>query len=221
METARKTLYKKITLLTLLRLIMAMVLLVTVLIFDLRRGYTFFGGPARELVYSSIMGLLLLCTFSAALLERVRTEKAMHRLVYSLLIGDALFATVLVLLTGGADSVFTFLYSLAVINAALLLYRRGAIFSALVNSACLVLIGLGQTGYLGDALAEGLSTGNLLGDAPGVVPEFSALATNLAINVLAFFGIALLSSFLAEQIRQADQLARRHKEGFEELANLH
>lgn len=70
-------------------------------------------------------------------------------LAYSQLALDAAFASFLVFLTGGLDSIFTFLYVFVVLEGAMTLYRRGAVIgtlSALLLFAVVVTIQLMQPG---------------------------------------------------------------------------
>ena len=52
---------------------------------------------------------------------------------------DLCAVTVLVYMTGGIESSFSFLYMLVIISSALLLYRRGSLLTA---SACTLVYGL-------------------------------------------------------------------------------
>lgn len=221
MADESKSLKDRVALLILLRLLMALVLLGAVLLFDLERGGAFLGIQSRELVYSAISGLLFLCMVSALIHERRSDRFTLDLVVLAMLVADGLFASVLVLVTGGTDSIFTFFYSLAIINAALVLYRRGALFSATVSGACFVVIGVGQAGLLGEDLAQLMHSGNLLGDSPLVTRSLQSVLPNLVTNVLAFYAVAFLAAVLAEKLKAADELARMHKEGLEKLTNIH
>ena len=217
-----RNLHSKLSLLTLFRLIVAVVFLLATFLFGLRREFYFLSYGARELVYTAVTGLLVLCVVAAALIER--WEKDAPKLVllcYVHFVGDALFATGLVLLTGGCDSIFTFLYSLAIINASIVLYRKGAMFAAATNAICLGVIAAGQLGMLGETLDSLLSSGTVFGEFAAYTVTVGDVLPSFMVNVLAFFGIAFLASFLAEQMRAADVRAEKHKVGFEELTLLH
>ncbi|NRD49665.1 two-component system sensor histidine kinase NtrB [Corallococcus exiguus] len=100
-------------------------------------------------------------------------------------VGDVIIATGLVFLSGGAESPLTFLYSLAVIGAAVVLDRRGALWAAVVSS-------LAFTGLL---LVMRLT---LPADAPTMAP--SRVLFVLGSNVLALGLIAVLSGYLSRQL---------------------
>ncbi|MBM4355088.1 MAG: PAS domain S-box protein [Deltaproteobacteria bacterium] len=216
------SLHDKLSLLTLFRLIVALVFLGAAFLFGFKGDLRSVSVVGRELIYGGVCILLLLCVVAAFLLDRwLNDERRLVLLAYTHFVGDALFATTVILLTGGTDSIFTFFYSLAIINASIILYRQGALFTASFNSICLGAVGAGQMDLLGADFRSLLATGPLFGGATGVPSDIGGVLPGLIVNTLAFFGIAMLASFLAEQMRAADTLAREHKRGFDALANLH
>jgi two-component system sensor histidine kinase PilS (NtrC family) len=106
-----------------------------------------------------------------------------QRSAWGQVLGDVVLASALVFQTGGVYSPFAFVYSLAIIEASILLFRRGAIVTAAVSSTVLVAIIF--------ALRQ-LSA----------VPEANVprLAVEVTIHVVAQFLIAALSGFVAEQL---------------------
>lgn len=216
-----RELHEKTALLTLFRLAVALVLIIATFFFGARGDFGFLSPSTADLVYGAVTGLLVLCAVSAMLLERWSDIRRVRTLAYVQFAGDALFATALVLLTGGCDSVFTFLYSLAIINAGVVLYRKGALFAATANAVCLSFIALGQVNIFGERFFDFVAAGNFLGDSAALAREVGEVFPAYAVNLLAFFGIAVLSGFLAEQLRAADVAAAGHKSDFLELANLH
>jgi len=216
-----RNLQSKLILLTLFRLLVAVVFLLATFLFGLRREFHFLSYGAREMVYVAVSGLLFLCVIAGALLERWEDKTRLTLLGYAHFVGDALFASALVLLTGGCDSIFTFLYSLAIINASIVLYRKGALFAATANAVSLGIIASGQVDMLGESFRSLLSSGTVFGEFLASSGKLGDVLPSLTVNILAFYGIAFLSSFLAEQMRAADVQAREHKLGLEELTNLH
>jgi two-component system, NtrC family, sensor histidine kinase PilS len=108
----------------------------------------------------------------------IRTRPSWATVVaYSQLIADALIATAVVWLTGGAESVFGFIYSLSVLNAAIVLHRRAALVLAGVSAGLFVVAALATS-------HQPLRT---------LLP---ALATNSA----SFFLVAVLSGYLTTQL---------------------
>ena len=213
------SLSNKLKLLTLFRLVVAVVFLLATF-FGIQDEIQFLSRGGRELVYGAITGLMLLCVISAGLLERWQEPRRLLILSYVHFVGDALFATALVTLTGGVESVFTFLYSLAIINASIVLYRKGAVFLAAFNTLLLAAVAAGQMEMLGQPIHD------LLGDGTALWQReagrgLSGVLPSLAVNAMAFFGIAFLSSYLAEQLRSADVLAKEHEADLQQLTDLH
>ncbi|NOK33138.1 PAS domain-containing sensor histidine kinase [Corallococcus exercitus] len=100
-------------------------------------------------------------------------------------VGDVLIATGLVYLSGGADSPLTFLYSLAVIGAAVVLDWRGALVAAAVSTfAFTMLLLITRLTTPVDAVA---------------VPAARVLFV-LGSNALALVLIAVLSGYLSRQL---------------------
>jgi two-component system sensor histidine kinase PilS (NtrC family) len=117
-------------------------------------------------------------------------------------IGDLGLVTLLVYSTGGPDSVFTFLYIVVIGTAGFLLHRIGAVVTA---STAAVLYG---------SMVELVAFGVL------PVPPFASLSEwsgpqvryNLAINVLAFLGVAFMVAYLSEKLHSArEELTRRQR----------
>ncbi|MBI4466783.1 MAG: PAS domain S-box protein [Acidobacteria bacterium] len=109
---------------------------------------------------------------------------------YVELTGDLVLVTGLVYVTGSLDSYFVFLYLLVIIMASILLSRVGAflvaalsfiLFAAIVDASYFKVIPV------------------LYPQSVGIWP----LQVYLGINLLAFFGVWYLSSYLAESLRTA------------------
>lgn len=212
----------KLKLLTLFRLIMAVVFVAASFVFGMREEYLSLPPIARELVYVPVSALLLVCVVAAGLMERWEGDQTkLTVLAYAHFVGDALFATALVMLTGGSESIFTFLYSLAIINASIVLYRRGAMFAASANAVFLTVVMLSQLGYLGSVFSSLLQAGTFLTGSATLALDLRDVVPSVMVNVLAFFSIAFLSSFLAQQMRNADMRAREQKAVLDELSQLH
>ncbi|MCY1020701.1 two-component system sensor histidine kinase NtrB [Pyxidicoccus sp. MSG2] len=100
-------------------------------------------------------------------------------------VGDIVIATGLVYLSGGADSPLTFLYSLAVIGAAVVLDWRGALWVAAASALCF----------------SGLVMAPLFADGTPVAPLLSSRGLFvLGSNLLALALIAVLAGYLSRQL---------------------
>ncbi|GAB4257029.1 MAG: ATP-binding protein [Deferrisomatales bacterium] len=108
---------------------------------------------------------------------------------------DVGYSTALVFLSGGAFSPFATLYPLVIIGAAILLFRRGALAVACAS-----------TGAYG-ALVTLQYAGAVHPLNPFPLPELEGgkLLVQLLFNAVAFFTIALLSGYLAEELRRTGE----------------
>ncbi|NTU59793.1 MAG: PAS domain-containing sensor histidine kinase, partial [Deltaproteobacteria bacterium] len=108
---------------------------------------------------------------------------------------DVAYASVLVFLTGGTVSPLASLYSLAIIGGAILLFRRGALVTATASSLAF--------GVLANLEFYGLVTP--LNPYPIRFAEAESIALQLVFNLVAFYSIALLSGYLAEELRKTGE----------------
>jgi two-component system sensor histidine kinase PilS (NtrC family) len=124
------------------------------------------------------------------------------------IVTDIGLVSALVLFSGGKESVFTFLYLVVAVYAALLFQRGGAL-------ACAVLAGLGY-GCVLLAVQQGWVEGTA---GAGIAPE--VLLTAWVVHALALVLVAALSSFLAEELERTGkdlvQLRTLHRRTVESL----
>jgi two-component system sensor histidine kinase PilS (NtrC family) len=150
------------------------------------------------LSYASILG-------GALWVWRFR-NRGVVGVAYAQLLADAVVGTLLVALTGGVESIFVFLYSLAVLNAAIVLSRKGAMVVATV-SAFLYAVVLGA-------------------QAAQIVPvvghtSLEELAPSFLTNAASFFLVAVLGGYLTAQLsRASERLEDAHAE-IERLEQLY
>jgi two-component system, NtrC family, sensor histidine kinase PilS len=138
------------------------------------------GGALYALVFATYAASLVL-----ALL--LRTRRALEAQAFAHIVLDVAIAAVVVACTGWAESVFVFLFSLAVVSGSILLYRRGAIAAA----------GLSLAVYLPLVVW-------------GPPPTMHREALPLFVHATAFLTTAALASYLAEQLRSTgERLAAR------------
>jgi len=149
------------------------------------------GDPATfKYLQLPLIAAYLISIASAVVLPRIKNPVLF---AHAQIACDVLLITAIVLVTGGVDSPFAFLYNLAIIYSPILLFFRGAYITATFSSLCYAAVlvwsyaqggaGAGQTIY------------------------------NLALNVPAFFIIAYLSGFLAARLFETQQLLKsKHKD---------
>jgi len=110
---------------------------------------------------------------------------------------DLVYVTAIVHITGGIESIFSFLYILSIINASILLYRQGGLIiasaSSILYGACL------------DLQYYGIIP-TLTGSIPSVIYyKASDIFYAIAMNITGFYVTAFLSSILAEQVRRSKE----------------
>ena len=117
---------------------------------------------------------------------------------------DVLLISGIIWITGGVASPFSFLYNLAVMNGAILLFYRGAFMTAGFSSLC----------YLGLlVLSSGLDHG-------AAAPFSFHLLMPVALSVGSFFAIAWLGGFLASQLSETEKLLREKQLDYLQLDAL-
>src|SRR3989449_8032226 len=142
--------------------------------------------------FASLVGTFLL-----------RTGRHLGWVAHGQIAADVIAATGLVYLTGGAESIFTILYPLAIVSGAIGLGRRGAALGAAASCiAFCVLAWSMQTGIIVPAASE-------LERAPQAPGK---LAVVMAANLSAFMLVGGLSSLLAEQLQGARSQLLRSEE---------
>ncbi|MBM4312233.1 MAG: PAS domain S-box protein, partial [Deltaproteobacteria bacterium] len=117
--------------------------------------------------------------------------------VYLQIALDLLCIAVLLLATGGIDSMFAFMFSIEIIAASILLYWTGGLAAAaaasMLYSALVILQRMGM-------LVSPIAAERLIFDYSGVPLYFPII-----VNTSAFFLVGLLASFLADQNRRSRQ----------------
>ena len=190
-ETKAPELFRKLLWLTGLRLLVGTALLTATAVLSFGSGGETFPGRAEALLYGIIASIYLGSLISVAFL---RSGRFLSGVAKGQIVGDVLAASGLVYLTGGAESIFTILYPLAIVNAAIGLGRRGALAGALLSALafCLLAIGM-ERGIIAPPLA-------FLDRSP--LPAARLMLT-LAANLSAFLLTALLAAYLASALQGA------------------
>jgi two-component system sensor histidine kinase PilS (NtrC family) len=187
---SRAPLAVKLTWLTFFRLVNVTVLLVGTVL----TTWTLPGDPSR---LTRPLYVLVIFTYAASLAFALalRAGVAMTAVAYAQIVLDVCDAAGLVALTGGADSVFVFLFSLAIVNGSILLFRRGAVAATLLSFV----------GYAAVTFAAGRPPDALAGFA----------------HAGAFVATAALSSFLAEQLRRTGERLVAREGDLAAITGLH
>ncbi|MBI2532560.1 MAG: sigma 54-interacting transcriptional regulator [Deltaproteobacteria bacterium] len=196
MSDERKDLSEKIRWLLLLRVIILSFFLGATALFHFFKPE---GDP--QFFYTLSVALIVAYAISigsALLLPRLVD---LRFFTYLQLDFDVLLISGIIWITGDAASPFSFLYNLAVMNGAILLFYRGAFFTAGFSSLC----------YAG-----------LLILSNGPVRENSSwhLLMPVAMNISSFFAIAWLGGFLASKLSATEKLLKEKQFDYQQLDAL-
>ncbi len=142
----------------------------------------------------------------------VKTYKKSIAFSYIQIVWDVVFVTAIIYLTGGSRSIFSFLYILSIINASIILFRYGSFIIASISSALYTTLLL-------------LENYNVIKYITTIMPNYISLFPtrssdiffNIFINIAAFFIVAYLSSYLAEQLRRTGEELKGFQLNYEEL----
>jgi two-component system sensor histidine kinase PilS (NtrC family) len=195
--------------LLLYRLLLAVFFLLSTLFVQIRRDADLFSAHLQPVYFFSFI-LFLFTVIAGLSLNRV------HRLVkfaYLQLSFDVMAVTVLIFLSGGIDSLFSFLYMPVIICAAVLLYRRGSLLIASLSSISYGLL-------LDLQYFKWISPIHAVGQSP-YLRESSSYFQILSISVAGFYLVAFLGGYLAEELQKSSEQLRRQERDFLRLATLH
>ena len=158
----------------------------------------------------SIIALIYLfsfaCLFIPKIIKNIRTN------IYLQSFSDLLLITGLVYVTGGIESIYSVFYPLVIIYSALFLAGRGGLISASVSSI--------SYGLLLDLEYYGI----IQPTSPlGYDYNFDAgyVFSRIFIHIIAFYIIALLTSFAVKQEKTARDLLAEKESAFDQLDLLH
>jgi len=199
----------KLKKLLLYRLIFAVFFLILTLAVQSARNADLLSAHFHPLYIFSCI-LLLFTIFGAVSVERV------HRLVHFAwvqIIFDLGAVTVLVYMTGGIESSFSFLYMLVIISSALLLYRQGSLLTA---SACALIYGL-----LLDLQYFGWISPLQLVAHTGETPDSGTYFFYILMNTAGFFLLGFVAGYLAEEVQRSRLRVRERERDLSELVTLH
>ncbi len=144
------------------------------------------------ILYGLISGIFLLSFFYTLLLNRVKRELYFAYLQIGI---DTLIVTLIIIVTGGFSSIFSFLYLVVIIYSSMLLYRNGSMIMAAFCSI--------QYGLMVDFEYYGLLKPFVIDSGISTISyPWTQVIYKVLITMIACFAVAFLSSLLAEQARK-------------------
>jgi len=154
----------------------------------------------------------LLFASSAVYLILLRSLTRLEGLAWTQVHLDVLFVTAIIFFTGGADSIFLFLYLLIIVGAAILLGGRCAFFCASLSS---ILYGL-----LVNLQFYEVVTPIYLEPPAQPIANALELLIHLATHFSAFFAVAFLTSYLTAQLSRTQKALQERTEDVDKLSAL-
>jgi len=194
-----------------LRIAMMLILVLATTLFTADISLSYIRGLRNILMWVGLLNLVP-ATLYFPLIYTVKTKRGMLAIAAVQVTQDCLFAAIIVFITGGTGSAFTFFFSLSIIVASVLIGRLGSIIAVSLSFLLLGTIGVWETGavwhpgFMADILIHA-----------GVASVLYALG----INTLGFVGIGLLAQYLSEQLKKADIQRERFRVNLEDLKQLH
>lgn len=174
-----------------LRVLFVTLLLGASVFIQFRETRTAFGD-IQTIHYLLIAAIYCITVIYVYLLKRLDN---LIRLAYLQLLVDTALVTAIIYVTGGIESIFSFLYILTIINASIILYRKGGMIAASSSSILYgLLIDLHYFGVI-EPLGSRLSS-------PADY-QSSYIFYMILVNIAAFYLVAFLSSYPSEQARES------------------
>lgn len=170
------------------------------------RGHTLELVSSFTSLYFLIAYSYLLTVFSAIMFKFV---KKLAGFIFLQILGDIVFITGIIHITGGMESPFVFLYFLSIISGSILLYQKGGLIAAFL-SACSYLFLF----YINTSDWTWFRLG------PALTQEASQLYFRIFLNVISFFIIAFLSNQLARRLKMAGEEIKQKEDSIEDLQAL-
>ncbi len=122
----REIFFSNINWLMFFRAVVATILLGATAFIQIKENQLF-QQLSPQFLYLLIALIYVLTILYTIILPRLKRLRAF---AYGQLLGDVLFVTILIYLTGGIESIFSWVYLLPIFGASTILYRRGGIFIA-------------------------------------------------------------------------------------------
>jgi len=174
-----------------LRVLFVTLLLGASVFLQVRETKTAFGD-IQTIHYLLIAAIYCITVIYVYLLKRLDN---LIRLAYLQLLVDTALVTAIIYATGGIESIFSFLYILTIINASIILYRKGGMIAASSSS---ILYGLLIDLHYFRVIEP-------LGSRLSYPADYqsSYIFYMILVNIAAFYLVAFLSSYPSEQARES------------------
>ena len=194
--------YQKLKWLTFFRVLFTTLLLGSTIVLQLTKTSSLLAKPLLGL-YGLIAGIFVLSFFYTIILKLVKNGFfrnngffSLPLFAYTQISTDTFIVTLIIFMTGSFSSVFSFLYLLVIIYTSMLLFRKGSmIMASLCSIQYGIMVDLEYYGIINPLEIEGS-----LADI--YYYPWSQVLYKVIMMMVACFGVAFLSSLLAEQERK-------------------
>ncbi len=167
--------------------------------------FHFFGNEGdQRLFYALLVPLSAAYVISIGSVAVLRRINNLRFFAHGQIGFDVLLISGIIWITGDIASPFSFLYNLAVMNGAILLFHRGAFITAGFSSGC-------YAALLILSNAHGHSQMNSI-SWPMLMP--------VALNIASYFVIAWLGGYLARKLDEAEKLLKEKHVDYQRLDSL-
>jgi two-component system, NtrC family, sensor histidine kinase HydH len=183
------------------RFLFAVLLFGSTIVFQM--GNTAFY-PAKSL---TVLGLIIAGLFFFSLVYYLfrKMPSCETGLAYTQILFDTVFVSLIIYVTGGFSSIFSFLYLVVIIYSSILLFREGSfVVAACCSLQYAAIIYLEYRGVINPIIVDG--------NSPPVDYSGEQVFFKILITIAACFAVAFLSSVLAEQAKRSqDDLLEMEK----------
>lgn len=190
------------------RILVTFLLLISTVVLDMQETNAISDQSYRGLV--RLMALSFL--FSVISHVFIKFTKFNQFIAYLQVIWDLLFVSILLLFTGGINSPYSFLYLLSIMNSAVLLGRREALYTA---SLCGIFYGT-----IIDFQYFGLLSSFGLNKFAAIQPGGMQIIYNIFLHLIGFYLTSLITCYLADLARRSEEALRTKSIDFDELERL-
>lgn len=191
------------------RLIIATALLIVTAMLH-ASGRSFPADYPFGAMYGCVFAFYLTALVAAIVWQNTTGLAGLRRIAVGQVAADLLATTALVHVTGGADSLFTFIYALQILNGSIVLLRRGVFImagaAAVVYGVLLALVSFGVVPPFHRDLGVDVSSAQLL--------------FRITVASVGFILTGSLSSYLTEQLRQTREELREQSIDLNKLRAL-
>ena len=170
-------------------------------------------APSLALLYYLTAFIFMVSIIYAFLSKRIKQHNLFSYFQFAI---DVFIVTLIVYITGGFFSYFSFLYLVVIIYTSMILYLKGGLFVATLSSLCYAILILLELTEVLPLMADATEVG-------GQDLKWTTVTYKILIITTACYAVALLSGLLTEQNRKSQNELRAledHLQRVEKMAYM-